>query len=62
MTATAIADDGANLPLESLPTTYTYENGLVKTITVTYAGATYRQTFTNNGTAITSNTGWVKIS
>lgn len=57
-TVTSIPD-GNNLPLDSLPQTFTYSGSFVETITVMYENKTYVQTFTNNGTAITAISGWV---
>lgn len=62
MSSTVTANDGTQLPLSDLAAALTYDSisGLIQTITVVYAGNTYRQTYSNNGTAITSWTGWVK--
>lgn len=59
MSETVQANDGAMLPLSSLAQTITYDGDIVLTITVSYAGKTYVQTFANNGTSVTSCTGWV---
>lgn len=60
MSETVQASDGAMLPLDSIPATFTYSGSFVSTITVPYAGNTYTQTFTNNGTNITHISGWIK--
>lgn len=60
MSSTVQASDGAMLPLDSLPTTIAYTGSFVQTITVSYAGNTYVQTFGNNGTQITTISGWIK--
>lgn len=59
MSSTVQANDGAMLPLDSLPLTLAYSGTFVSTITVNYAGNTYVQTFTNNGTNITAISGWI---
>jgi len=46
MAETAKATDGANLPLESLETSFTYNGDLVTSIIVNYQNVTYIQTFT----------------
>jgi len=51
--------DGVALPLISLPQVFAYDGNFVSTITVTYAGNTYIQTFTNDGTNITDISGWI---
>lgn len=62
MSETVQASNGAMLPLSSLAQDITYDNALVETVTVIYQGITYVQTFTNNGTSITSSTNWVAQS
>lgn len=52
--------DGTALPLDSLPITLAYSGTFVSTITAVYRGNTYVQTFVNNGTNITSISGWIK--
>lgn len=47
------------IPLDSLPQTFTYDGDFIETCTITYNNNTYVQTFTNNGTNITSISGWV---
>lgn len=59
MIETVLADDGVQLPLAQLTQTFAYSGGFLATITVTYLGNNYVQTFTNNGTNITVITGWV---
>jgi hypothetical protein len=61
MSGTVQANDGAMLPLDSLPQTFAYSGGFISTITVQYAGNTYVQTFENNGTNITFISGWNNI-
>jgi hypothetical protein len=59
MSETAQANDGAMLPLSSLPTQIVYAGGFVSTIQVQYQGNTYTQTFLNDGTDIIYISGWV---
>jgi hypothetical protein len=59
MSGTVQANDGAMLPLDSLPITLAYSGSFVSTITTVYQGNTYVQTFTNNGTNITEISGWI---
>lgn len=59
MSETTQANDGAMLPLSSLATQITYAGGFVSTLQVIYAGATYTQTFLNDGTDIIYISGWV---
>jgi hypothetical protein len=59
MSDTVTAANGVELPLVSLAQTITYSGGLVETISVSYSGITYTQTFTNNGTNITGISQWV---
>ena len=47
------------LPVSSLEQVFTYDGDFVETITVVYAGVTYIQTFTNDGTNITNISQWV---
>ena len=47
------------LPLNDVPQVFAYLGGFLITITVVYAGVTYVQTFTNNGTNITAISAWV---
>lgn len=50
---------GTPLPLGDLPATLAYSGSFIHTITVSYYGNTYVQTFTNNGTNITAISAWV---
>lgn len=59
MGATVQANDGAMLPLDSLPQQLMYDGTFISTITVLYAGRTYVQTFENDGTNITYISNWV---
>lgn len=59
MSETVQADNGAMLPLVSLEQVFAYDGSFLETITVVYAGVTYVQTFTNNGTNITEISGWI---
>lgn len=58
-TVQSAAPNSVALPLDSLAKTLTYSGGLVATLSVTYNGITYVQTFTNNGTQITGISQWV---
>lgn len=60
MSETVTGSDGAALPLDSLPLTIAYSGSFVITLTTTYAGNTYVQTFGNDGTNITTISGWIK--
>lgn len=62
MSDTITASNGAMLPLSSLSQTLAYDGDFVSTITVSYQGITYVQTFTNNGTDITAISNWVAQS
>lgn len=59
MSETVQANDGAMLPLSSLPTQLVYSGDFISTITVIYAGSTYVQTFLNDGTNITYISNWI---
>ena len=59
MGVTVTASNGAQLPIDSLPVSITYSGNFVATMTTLYAGVVYVQTYTNNGTHITSFTNWV---
>jgi hypothetical protein len=59
MSETVQANNGAMLPLDSLQTQIVYSGDFVSTITVVYQGITYVQTFLNDGTNITSISGWI---
>lgn len=58
MSETVQANNGAMIPLVSAAQTFTYDGDFVSTITVVYAGETYVQTFTNDGSKITAISGW----
>lgn len=58
MSETVQANNGTPLPLSSLPTEIVYVGSFVTEIIVEYAGETYKQTFTNNGTEITGISRW----
>jgi len=58
MSDTAQADDGAMLPLGSLEQTFVYSGDNIITITVSYAGKVYVQTFTYAGTTLTNIGNW----
>jgi hypothetical protein len=60
MSSTVQANDGAMLPLDSIPAVFAYSGQFISTITVVYAGSTYVQTFTNNTVNITNISGWIK--
>lgn len=59
MSATVQADNGTQLPLDSVEQSFTYDGDFVETITAIYAGTTYVQTFENDGTNITNISGWI---
>lgn len=59
MGATVQANDGAQLPLDSLATQLVYAGGFISTMTVQYQGNTYTQTFLNDGTNITYISNWI---
>lgn len=54
MSETVQADNGVALPLTDLSSTLTWSGDFILTYTVVYRGLTYVQTFTNNGSQITS--------
>lgn len=58
MAETAKATDGANLPLESLETAFTYNGDLVTSIIVNYQNVTYIQTFTYAGDNVVNISQW----
>lgn len=60
MSETVQASDGTMIPLASVPQAIAYSGAFVTTITIAYAGNTYIQTFTNDGTHITAISGWIK--
>ena len=51
--------NGMQIPIDSCAKTYVYDGEIVETITVEWMDGTYIQTYTNDGTNITSVTGWV---
>lgn len=55
---TVQADNGDILPIDSLAQEFAYNGDFLETITINYGGKTYIQTFTNNGTNITSISKW----
>jgi len=59
MSETVQANDGAMLPLSSLPTQLFYDGDFISKISVIYADRTYYQTFLNDGTNIIYISGWV---
>lgn len=59
MGLTVTASNGQQLPIDSLPITIAYSGSFVSTMTTFYAGITYIQTYTNNGTVITDISNWV---
>jgi hypothetical protein len=62
---TVTANDGTQLPLSSLDTTFTYAGDNVQTISVVYPSrqtgieTTYVQTFTYNGSNVTDISQWI---
>ena len=63
MSETVQATDGTMLQLDSMTTAIVWSGAFVSTITVTFpnGGASYVQTFTNDGTNITGISRWVKV-
>ena len=59
MGGTVQANDGAMLPIDSLPISLEYAGGFISTITTQYAGQNYVQTFLNNGTSIIYISNWI---
>lgn len=60
MTQTVKASGGADLPIEALAKTFTYDgSGNVETISVEYQGTEYVQTFTYTGSSVTNISQWV---
>ena len=57
-----VASDGVIIPIDSLDQTMTYNaaGGLLDTVTVSYGGNTYKQTFTYSGSNVTLISQWVK--
>ena len=54
-----MASDGSFVPISSLTQTYTYNNGLVQTVSVVWNGNTYTQTYTYSGSVLQSISNWV---
>lgn len=52
--------NGQPIPLDSVAEIFAYSGNFIQTITIAYQGQTYVQTFTNDGTNITSVSGWVQ--
>ena len=59
MGETVQATDGTMLPVNDLAQQIQYAGGFVASITVNYAGRSYVQTFTNDGTNIIFISRWV---
>ena len=59
--STVLASNGVGLPVKDLPVAITYDAAFVETLTVTYNGIDYVQTFTNDGTNITSISRWEPV-
>ena len=58
-----VASDGVILPMASLSQVLAYDgSNNLQTITVTYLGHTYVQTFTMTGSNVTGISAWVKTS
>jgi hypothetical protein len=62
MSETVQANDGAMLPLDSIPVQIIYDGSFVSTMTVQYAGQTYQQTFLNDGTDIIYISNWINTA
>lgn len=62
MSGTVQANDGAMLPLDSLPQQFIYSGSFISEIIVQYQGNTYTQTFENDGTNIIYVSGWINIA
>jgi hypothetical protein len=62
MSGTVQANDGEMLPLDNLAQQFVYSGSFISTITVTFAGRNYVQTFYNDGTNIIYITGWITSS
>ena len=58
MGATVTADNGTQLPIDSLPISLAFSGGFISTMTTEYAGITYVQTFDNDGTNVTYISNW----
>jgi hypothetical protein len=62
MSSTVTGSDGTQIPLEDVALSFAYSGSFVSTITCEYppsSGKIFVQTFTNNGTSITTISGWV---
>lgn len=60
MSGTVQANDGAMLPIDSLPVAIAYNGDLVATMTVVFGPNTYVQTFSYTGDLVTNISRWVK--
>jgi len=60
MSTIVTASDGTQIDLDNVTQAFAYSGGFISTITIVYAGKTFVQTFTNNGTNITNISNWVK--
>jgi hypothetical protein len=58
MSETVQANDGAQLPLNSLPLQIQYSGSFVSRLSTSYAGKNYQQTFEHDGTNIIFISGW----
>ena len=59
MTTTVTASNGTQLPINDCPNTLNWADGFLTSIVIDYQGVTYTQTYTNDGTNITSISAWV---
>lgn len=56
-----VASDDVPVPVDSLAQTIAYDgNNRISTITVSYLGGTYRQTYTYTGANLTGISNWVR--
>lgn len=60
MAITVVADDGVQLPLDSIDQVFGYNGSDITSITVEYYGNTYIQTITYSSGNVTSISKWVK--
>ena len=58
MSVTAIASDGAQIPVYDCALTFTYVAGNITELITVYQGVTYKQTFTYTGSDITAISIW----
>lgn len=58
MSVTVATSTIAQLPVDDLAKTLTYDGTFIETMTVEYRGVTYVKTYTNDGTVITSISVW----